>query len=78
LLHYDLAAQVDPQFAMPYLRRGLLALRAGQVASARGDLAKAAELLELEEPTRLLLFGGGFDRATLIRLCRTELTGKAA
>jgi len=43
-----------------------------------GDLAKAAELLELEEPTRLLLFGGGFDRATLIRLCRTELTGKAA
>jgi len=78
LLHYDLATHIDPLFAMPYLRRGLLALRAGEVANARTDLSGAAELLASEEPSRLLLFGGGFSRAALIGLCRMEPLGEVA
>jgi chemotaxis protein methyltransferase CheR len=67
------ATGLDPAFAMPHLHLGLLARRTGDTATARRELAIASELLEHEDPTRLLLFGGGFERHALIALCRAEL-----
>jgi chemotaxis protein methyltransferase CheR len=66
------AMRLDPAFAMPRLHLGLLARRAGQPETARRELASAAELLEQEDPSRLRIFGGGFSRAALVALCRTE------
>jgi len=37
------------------------------------DLAEALILLQKEEASRILLFGGGFKREALIGLCRAEL-----
>lgn len=64
------AAFLDPSFAMPRLRLGLLARRAGDEAGARRELARALILLEQEDPARIALFGGGFGRAALMALCR--------
>jgi chemotaxis protein methyltransferase CheR len=36
-------------------------------------LSQAIVLLRGEEASRLALFGGGFDRETLISVCRAEL-----
>lgn len=67
-----MAASLDPTFAMPRLHLGLMARRAGRRASARRELDRAADLLVREDPTRVLLFGGGFGREGLIALCRAE------
>ena len=67
------AVSLDPDFAMPRLHLGLLARRAGDQAEARRELARAETLLEAEEASRLLLFGGGFGRDALRALCRAEL-----
>jgi chemotaxis protein methyltransferase CheR len=67
------AIGLDPAFAMPRLHLGLMARRRGERALARRELTSAMTLLEQEEPTRLLLFGGGFERQALIALCRAEL-----
>jgi len=58
---------------MPRLHSGLLSARAGDRARARRDLMHALELLKREDPSRLLLFGGGFNREALISLCRSAL-----
>jgi len=71
--HYSIAAHLDPQFAMPAFRRGLLARRAGRLDEARRDLSLALELLQREDVSRLLLFGGGFTRSTLATLCQAEI-----
>lgn len=71
--HDQLAAYLDPGFAMPRLHLGLLARRAGDNDSARRELEHALALLEHEEASRLLLFGGGFSREALSALCRAEL-----
>jgi chemotaxis protein methyltransferase CheR len=71
--HYSIASHLDPLFAMPAFRRGLLARRAGKFDEARRDLALALELLQREDISRLLLFGGGFTRATLTTLCAAEI-----
>jgi chemotaxis protein methyltransferase CheR len=68
-----LAIHLDPHFAMPRLHLGLLARRAGAVDEARADLERALVLLEQEDPSRLLLFGGGFSREALLRLCKSEI-----
>lgn len=73
LLHYDLAIHLDPAFAMPLMRRGMLARRRGETDTARADLQRALELLQLEDASRLLLFGGGFTRSALASLCQAEL-----
>ena len=39
----------------------------------RRDLGQAEVLLQREDPSRILLFGGGFRREGLIQLCRAEL-----
>ena len=60
-------------FAMPLLRRGILARRAARLDDARRDLEAALELLKHEDTSRVLLFGGGFTRGALMRLCETQL-----
>jgi chemotaxis protein methyltransferase CheR len=78
--HPDAAAEqhrivcyLDPAFAMPRLHLGLLARRAGEIAIARRELGQALILLKREDPSRLLMFGGGFGRDALVSLCRTAL-----
>jgi chemotaxis protein methyltransferase CheR len=73
LEHARVAAYLDPGFAMPRLHLGLLARRQGDRVAARRELAQALSLLEQEDASRLLLFGGGFEREALVELCRAEL-----
>jgi chemotaxis protein methyltransferase CheR len=68
-----IAAHEDPSFSMPRLHLGLLARRSGDLPAARREFAQALALLEREDSSRLLLFGGGFTREALIGLCRAEL-----
>ena len=71
--HDQVAVYLDPAFAMPRLHMGLLARRSGQAELARRELGLALPLLQREDASRLLLFGGGFNRNTLTALCRAEL-----
>jgi chemotaxis protein methyltransferase CheR len=71
--HDRTAAYLDESFAMPRLHLGLLARRAGDRVSAQRELERALHLLSAETSTRLLLFGGGFSRESLVQLCRAEL-----
>jgi chemotaxis protein methyltransferase CheR len=71
--HAETAARIDPGFAMPRLQLGLLARRAGEQIQARRELSHALILLQREAPSRLLFFGGGFNRDALVSLCRAEL-----
>jgi chemotaxis protein methyltransferase CheR len=73
LEHDGVAAYLDPDFAMPRLHLGLLARREGDMPSAERELQQALALLTREEPSRILLFGGGFTREALMHLCRAEL-----
>lgn len=73
LYHDQVAAYLDPVFAMPRLHLGLLARRSGDPAAARRELGHALVLLQREDASRLLLFGGGFSREALVALVRTEL-----
>jgi chemotaxis protein methyltransferase CheR len=50
-----------------------MARRRKDAATARQELTTALGLLEGEDASRLLLFGGGFSRSTLLALCRSEL-----
>ncbi|WP_433790212.1 CheR family methyltransferase [Actinoplanes sp. CA-252034] len=70
---YRLAAYLDPRFAMPRLRMGLLARRRGDDRGAAAHLSAALELLPGETDERIVHFGGGFGRLALTTLCRTEL-----
>jgi chemotaxis protein methyltransferase CheR len=71
--HYRLAAYLDPDFAMPRLRLGLLARRRGENRIAGPELERALTLLRQERDERITLFGGGFGRIALTTLCRAEL-----
>ncbi|MGE0546297.1 MAG: CheR family methyltransferase [Kofleriaceae bacterium] len=71
--HDQVAIYLDQGFAMPHLHLGLMARRAGELDTARRELGQALMLLQREEPSRLLMFGGGFGRDALISLCRAEL-----
>jgi chemotaxis protein methyltransferase CheR len=71
--HDQVAIYLDPTFAMPRLHLGLLARRAGDGDAARRELGQALALLQREDASRLLLFGGGFNREALLGLCRAEL-----
>ncbi|WP_433203986.1 CheR family methyltransferase [Dactylosporangium sp. CS-047395] len=70
---HRLAAQLDPGFAIPRLRLGLLARRFGDRRTAEQELDQAVHLLRSETEERIALFGGGFGRGALIALCRAEL-----
>jgi chemotaxis protein methyltransferase CheR len=67
------AIYLDASFAMPHLHLGLLGLRMGDLPGARRELREALALLGGEDASRILLFGGGFDRAALMRLCQTQI-----
>ncbi|HTD02582.1 protein-glutamate O-methyltransferase CheR [Undibacterium sp.] len=69
----QMAAYLDPAFAMPRLHMGLLANRRGDKAAAMAALNQALLLLQQEDPSRILLFGGGFKREALLALCRSQL-----
>jgi chemotaxis protein methyltransferase CheR len=71
--HYRLAAYLEPEFAMPKLRLGLLARQRGDRHTAGTELDRALALLRTERDERILLFGGGFGRISLVALCRAEL-----
>jgi chemotaxis protein methyltransferase CheR len=71
--HDLIAAYLEPAFAMPRLHLGLLARRRGDRDAARRELAQALVLLKREDASRLLLFGGGFNREALIALCELAL-----
>lgn len=71
--HDRVAIYLDPEFAMPRLHLGLLARRGGDHGSARRELGWALVLLKREDASRLLLFGGGFNRAALMVLCESAL-----
>lgn len=71
--HDRVALYLDPTFAMARLHLGLLARRGADHEQARRELGHAAILLEREDASRLLLFGGGFQRDALVALCRAEL-----
>jgi chemotaxis protein methyltransferase CheR len=73
LEHDQAAVYLDSGFAMPRLHLGLMARRAGDWEGARRELACALTLLQREDASRLLLFGGGFGREALIALCQAEL-----
>ncbi len=73
LEHDQTATYLDPAFAMPHLHLGLLARRGGDRERARVELGQALALLPREDSSRILLFGGGFTRETLLALCRSEL-----
>jgi chemotaxis protein methyltransferase CheR len=73
IAHHRLAAYLDPMFAMPRLRIGLLARRRGDDAVAAAELDRARSQLAAETDERILFFGGGFSRAALSTLCRAEL-----
>jgi chemotaxis protein methyltransferase CheR len=68
-----IAIYLDPRFAMPHLHLGLLRKRARDFEGARRSFRTAITLLPGEEPSRILLFGGGFSREMLVRLCDAEL-----
>lgn len=71
--HDRTAIYLDAGFAMPHLHLGLMARRRHDTKVARAELEQALLLLEREDESRLLLFGGGFSRSALVTLCRSEL-----
>lgn len=71
--HNETATYLDPAFAMPRLHLGLLAKRRGTLDQARRELERAQVLLSREETSRMLLFGGGFNREALMGLCAAEI-----
>jgi chemotaxis protein methyltransferase CheR len=71
--HDQTAVYLDANFAMPHLHLGLMAKRTHDAETARRELEQALTLFVREDASRLLLFGGGFSRETLLQLCRTEL-----
>lgn len=70
---YRVGVYLDQAFAMPHLRLGLMFRREGDLRGARRELQNASALLAQEDSARVLLFGGGFTRDTLIDLCASEL-----
>jgi chemotaxis protein methyltransferase CheR len=76
--HDRVAAYLDPDFAMPRLHLGLLAGREGDHRAARSELQQALRLLKREDASRLLLFGGGFNREALTALCSSKLKENGA
>jgi chemotaxis protein methyltransferase CheR len=71
--HDQTAAYLDSAFAMPHLHLGLVAKRSGDVETARRELERALPLLDREDASRILFFGGGFTREALVEFCRAEL-----
>ena len=76
--HDQAAAYLDPGFAMPHLHMGLMARRRGEHGTALRELQQAIALLQREDSSRLLLYGGGFQREALVALCEAQCAACAA
>jgi len=75
--HDQMAVYLDRAFAMPRLHLGMLARKQGDRQMAHREFEQALILLQREDASRLLLFGGGFGREALLALCRAELNACA-
>jgi chemotaxis protein methyltransferase CheR len=73
MYHDQVAAYLDPGFAMPHVHMGLMLRRSGKCEASRHELSQAHALLEREDTARVAMFGGGFNRSALRALCLTEL-----
>ncbi len=71
--HHWASSTLDPSFAMPRLQLGLLARRRGDRETACREFAQARVLLKGEDAARLILFGGGFSRESLVALCESAI-----
>jgi chemotaxis protein methyltransferase CheR len=71
--HAQVAAHLDPTFALPRLHLGIIERRKGRRESARRELGQALLLLPREQRERLILFTGGLGRESLLAMCRSEL-----
>jgi len=71
--HDQAATYLDSAFAMPHLHLGLVAKRSADAETARRELGRALPLLDREDASRILLFGGGFTRKALVEFCLAEL-----
>jgi chemotaxis protein methyltransferase CheR len=71
--HDQVAIYLDPTFSMPYLHRAFMAKKEKNWSSAKHLFDRALVLLNYEEASRLLLFGGGFRRPMLQDLCQREI-----
>jgi chemotaxis protein methyltransferase CheR len=71
--HDRAAIYLDGAFAMPHLHLGRMAKRSADLTTARRELEHAGTLLSREDPSRILLFGGGFSREALLAFSRAEL-----
>ena len=71
--HDRAAIYLDGAFAMPHLHLGRMAKRSADLTTARRELEQAGVLLSREDPSRILLFGGGFSREALLAFSRAEL-----
>jgi chemotaxis protein methyltransferase CheR len=72
------AVYLDPGFGIARLHLGIVARRRGERDVARRELTQALTLLQQEDSSRVLLFGGGFGREALVALCRAELVKTGA
>ncbi|MGC4087656.1 MAG: CheR family methyltransferase [Polyangiaceae bacterium] len=72
------AIHLEPSFSMPHFHLGLLGKRRRDLILARRELSLSLGLLARESTARLMLFGGGFSRDALLRLCQTELASIGA
>jgi chemotaxis protein methyltransferase CheR len=70
--HDRAAIHLDGAFAMPHLHIGRIAKHLADLTLARRELEQAQMLLAREDPSRILLFGGGFSRETLLACSRAE------
>ncbi len=73
--HYHAATAHDPGFAMPHLRLGLLARSRHRHEEARTAFVRTLALIDHEDDLHLDLFGGGFTRQAIARLCAGLTTG---
>jgi chemotaxis protein methyltransferase CheR len=73
IYHDQVAVYLDPGFAMPHVHLGVLGHRTDERVNARREFEQAVLLLQREDPSRILLFGGGFSREALVALCRAQL-----
>lgn len=71
--HDQIAIYLDPTFAMPHLHLGLIYRRGGVGEAAHREFRRARELAAQEDSARILLFGGGFSRTSLMQICADEL-----
>lgn len=76
--HVRRSTYLDPTFAMAWLHLGMLSKRLGDSAAARRELLQARALLAVEPSDRLVWFGGGCSRATLMEACAGELASTGA